>query len=201
MLVGRPTNHEDPLAHIIRGRAGRPQVIVVPDKSMQCVGRLWAAYSADVAGHQDSGAPSGRSPRTRHQRLFNVVALGAQGLLIGVTSLAAAALTVVVIGATARQDRAQCVDDLACLPHLGPAILAMLAMPVVMAVVGPLVAMLLHLSSPGLFATPVLWTVVAADLQDHWLFNSLTSTISIFLVSYALLAVWLGSDRTARNSG
>jgi hypothetical protein len=137
----------------------------------------------------------GRAPRTRDQRLFNVVALGAQGLLIGVTSLTAAALTVVVIGAAARQDRAQCVDDLVCLPHLGPAILAMLAMPVVMAVVGPLVAMLLRLSSPGLLAAPVLWTVVVADLQDHWPFNSLTSTILIFLASYALLAVWVGGEQ------
>jgi hypothetical protein len=133
--------------------------------------------------------------RTRHQRLFKVIVLAAQGLFIGVTSLAAAALTVVVIGATARQDRAQCVDDLVCLPHLGPAILAMLAMPVVMAVAGPLVALLLRLSSPGLFATPVLWTVVAADLQDHWPFNSLTSTILILLVSYALLAVWPGGEQ------
>lgn len=78
----------------------------------------------------------------------------------------------------------------------------MLAMSVVMAVVGPLIAKLLRLPSSGLFATPVLWPVMVASVgfgpaesQNHWPFNSLTSTISIFFVFYALLAIWVGGQQ------
>jgi hypothetical protein len=84
-----------------------------------------------------------------------MLALAAQGLLISVTSLVAAVLAAFVIAKTEGPVRAECVDDLACLPDLGPAILAIMAMPVVIVAVGPLVAKLLRLPSPGLFAAPV----------------------------------------------
>jgi hypothetical protein len=34
-----------------------------------------------------------------------------------------------------------------------------------------------------------------ADSQDHWPFNSLTSIVLIFLVMYALLAMWVGGQQ------
>jgi hypothetical protein len=129
-----------------------------------------------------------------------VLVWAAQGVVAGVTSLVAAVLTAFAIAKEAEPAGADCVD--VCLPDLGPAILAILAMPVVMGVVGPLVAKLLRLPTPGLFAAPVAWAVVVAsvwlgppDSRDHWPFNSLTSTVSIFLALYAVLAVWAGGQR------
>jgi hypothetical protein len=93
-----------------------------------------------------------------------------------------------------------------CLPDLGPVIFAFLAMPLVIAVTGPLVARLVRLTRPWLFAIPAIWALVVVFLAlgpggSFWPFNSAVSSAVIFLVPYALLAVYSGRRSPAAAIG
>ena len=139
------------------------------------------------------------------------------GLAIGVASTATAVAVAFAIVELVPADTSPCDSDLACLPDLGPLILAVASMPLVIAVVGPLIARLLHASRPWLFAAPAAWAVVLAcvglgpaDGQNRWPFNDTISSVVILLVPYSLIALWtlwLPKDQarstpmTSRESG
>ncbi|UWZ40586.1 DUF952 domain-containing protein [Dactylosporangium roseum] len=120
----------------------------------------------------------------------------ARGLGAGVASVAAALGVGWAILASAPPDP-PCDSDLACLPHLGPVIDAVLAFPVVVAVVGPLAGRLLRVPRPWWLAAPAAWAVVLAcvglgpaDGQAHWPFSSALSCLAILLLPYGLIAWW-----------
>jgi hypothetical protein len=131
-------------------------------------------------------------------------------LAIGVASAATAVSVAFAIVRFAPADTSPCDSDLACLPDLGPLILAITSMPLVIAIVGPLVARLLRASRPWFFAVPAAWAVVLAcvglgpaDGQNRWPFNDTFSSIVILLVPYSLIALWTSwqqaKDRARRT--
>ncbi|MEV4515432.1 hypothetical protein AB0K00_41560 [Dactylosporangium sp. NPDC049525] len=133
-----------------------------------------------------------------HGRPARTLALAAlRGLAIGVASTVAAAAVAFAIIALVKADDAPCDSDLACLPDLGPLILAVLAIPVAVAVTGPLVARLLRVPNPPLFAIPAAFMVVWACVSlgparnIRWPFNDLVSTVLILWLPYVLIAVWV----------
>src|ERR1700755_2942355 len=102
-----------------------------------------------------------------------------------VASVAAALGVGWAIFASAPPD-APCDSDLACLPDLGPVIHAVLAFPVVVAVVGPLAGRVLPVRRLGWLAAPAAWAVVLACVglgpaegQAHWPFSSAVSCLAI----------------------
>src|SRR5215813_13795214 len=75
-----------------------------------------------------------------------------RGLAIGLASIAAGIFVGFAIVKLVPADTSPCNSDLACLPDLGPLIFAIYAFPVVIALVGPLVARLLRAQRPWFFA-------------------------------------------------
>jgi uncharacterized protein (DUF952 family) len=129
----------------------------------------------------------------------------ARGLGAGVVSVAAALGVGWAILASAPPD-APCDSDLACLPDVGPVIHAMLAFPVVVAVVGPLAGRLLRVPRPWWLAAPAAWAVVLAciglgpaDGQAHWPYSSALSCLAILLMPYGLIAWWTSRPASART--
>ena len=118
----------------------------------------------------------------------------ARALAPGVASVAAALGVGWAILASAPPD-APCDSDLVCLPDLGPVIHAVLAFPVVVAVVGPLAGRLLRVPRPWLLAAPAAAVVLAcvglgpAEGQAYWPF-SMPCCLAILLVPYGLIAWW-----------
>ncbi|WP_426502491.1 hypothetical protein ACPPVO_33185 [Dactylosporangium sp. McL0621] len=128
-----------------------------------------------------------------------------RGLAVGVASVAVAVGAGLAIIELSSAGDSSCSSDLVCLPDLGPLIFATMLMPVLIAVTGPLVARLLGLARPLLFAVPAAWAVVLAcvglgpaDGRHRWPYNSAVSSIVILLVPYCLLALWV-SRRPARR--
>ncbi|MEU5726609.1 hypothetical protein ABZ783_33010 [Micromonospora sp. NPDC047738] len=128
--------------------------------------------------------------------------LVAAGLLVGLVTLGVAVAAALALAKLAEREPASCAEDAPCLPDLGPVILAILSVPVLMAVVGPLAARILRLPAPGLFAMPVIWAVVVAcvllgpaDRRQHWPFDSPVGLGFTFLLPYAGLALWAGHRR------
>ncbi|HKN52537.1 MAG TPA: hypothetical protein VJX66_08555 [Amycolatopsis sp.] len=133
-----------------------------------------------------------------------------RGLAIGVASAATAASVAFTIVKFAPANTSPCDSDIACLPDLGPLILAITSMPMVMAIVGPLVARLLGVSRPWFFVVPAAWGVVLAcvglgpaDGQNRWPFNDTFTSIVILLAPYSLIALWTSwrqaKDRAQRT--
>jgi hypothetical protein len=77
-----------------------------------------------------------------------------RGLATGVASAATAAAVAFATVEFAPADASPCDSDLPCFPNLGPLILAITSIPLVIAIVGPLVARLLGASRPWFFAVP-----------------------------------------------
>lgn len=109
----------------------------------------------------------------------------ARGLGAGVASVAAALGVGWTILASA-SPATPCDSDLVCLPDLGPVIHAVLAFPVVVAVVGPLAGRLVRVPRPWWLAAPVAWAVVLACVglgpvggQASWPFSSALSCLAI----------------------
>ena len=126
-----------------------------------------------------------------------------RGLAVGVASAATAAAVAFAIIALSPANTAACDSDLVCLPDLGPALLAITAMPLVIAIVGPMAAYLLGASRPGFFAVPAAWATVLAcvgtgpaDGQDRWPFNDAVSSVTILLLPYCLIALWAFRQQT-----
>ena len=126
-----------------------------------------------------------------------------EGLAVGVASVAAALAVAFAIVDFAPADTSPCDSDLACLPDLRPLILSVSSMPVVIAVVGPLVARLFALPWPWLFAIPAAWAAVMAcvglgpaDGQSRWPFHGTLTSLVILLVPYSLIALWIRWQRT-----
>jgi hypothetical protein len=131
-----------------------------------------------------------------------------RGLAIGVASASTAAAVAFAIVEFAPADASPCDSDLPCFPNLGPLILAMFSMPLVIAIVGPLVARLLGASRPWFFAVPAAWAVVlacvglySADGQNSWPFNDPYSSVVILLVPYSLIALWTSWQQTKDRAG
>ncbi|MEV0128763.1 hypothetical protein AB0H83_09890 [Dactylosporangium sp. NPDC050688] len=119
-----------------------------------------------------------------------------RGLAIGVVSAGAAVGVAFAIVELVPRDTAPCDSDLVCLPDVRSLILAIVSVPVVIAVVGPVVARLLGMAWPWLFAAPAGWAVVLAcvglgpaDGQEHWPFNDPFSSVVILLVPYCAIAL------------
>lgn len=126
-----------------------------------------------------------------------------RGLATGVASVACAAAVAFAIVEFAPADNSPCDSDLACLPDLGPLILAIVSLPLVIAIVGPLVARLLRMSRPWFFVVPAGWAVAVAcvglgpaDSRDRWPFNDVFSSLVILLIPYSLIALWTSWQRT-----
>jgi uncharacterized protein (DUF952 family) len=126
----------------------------------------------------------------------SVVSAVARGLGAGVASVAAALGVGWAILASA-PPAAPCDSDLVCLPDLEPVIHAVLAFPVVVAVVGPLAGRLFRVPRPWWLAAPAAWAVVLAcvglgpaDGQGFWPFSSAISCLAILLMPYGLIAWW-----------
>ena len=126
-----------------------------------------------------------------------------RGLVTGVASVACAAAVAFAIVKLIPADNSPCDGDLPCFPDLGPAILAVVSLPLVIAIVGPLVARLLRLSPPLFFVVPAGWVMVIAcvglgpaDGQDRWPFNDAYSSLGILLILYSLIALWTTWRRT-----
>ncbi|MBG6136364.1 hypothetical protein [Longispora fulva] len=77
-----------------------------------------------------------------------------------------------------------CDSDLACLPDLGPLIRAAFVGLVVVALVGPLVARVLRLRTPWMFAAPV-------GVMVCVMFSNSVLPLLLIWSSYAPLAVWV----------
>ncbi|GAA3241498.1 hypothetical protein GCM10010532_082590 [Dactylosporangium siamense] len=119
-----------------------------------------------------------------------------RGLAIGVSSATITAAVVVAIAKFTPVDDSPCDSDLACLPDVRPVIYALTCMPLVIAIVGPLIARLVGASRPLWFAVPAAWVVVLAciglgpaDGQDQWPFNDPFSSIAILLAPYIAIAL------------
>jgi hypothetical protein len=133
-----------------------------------------------------------------------------RGLAIGVASAATAASVAFAIVKLAPADTSPCDSDLWCVPDVRPLILAITSIPLVIAIVGPLVARLLGASRPWFFAVPAAWAVVVAcvgigpaDGQNRWPFNDTLSSVVILLAPYSLIALWTSwqqaKDRARRT--
>jgi hypothetical protein len=119
-----------------------------------------------------------------------------RGLAVGVASVAAAVAVALAIVESAPVDTSPCDSELACLPDLGPLILAVTSMPLVMAVVGPLVAWLLRASRPLFFTLPAAWALVLVCVglgtpSDRWPFNDTVSSVALLVLPYILVALWI----------
>jgi hypothetical protein len=150
----------------------------------------------------DEPEPSARRRPARPGSWWPVWAI-LEGLAVGVASVAAAVAVAFAIVDFAPADTSPCDSDLACLPDLGPLILAVSSIPVVIAAVGPLVARLFALPWPWLFAVPAAWAVVVAcvglgpaDGQSRWPFHGALTSLVILLVQYSLIALWTRWQRT-----
>jgi hypothetical protein len=126
-----------------------------------------------------------------------------EGLAVGVASVAAAVAVAFAIVDFVPADTSPCDSDLACLPDLGPLIFAVSSMPVVIAVVGPLVARLFALPWQWLFAVPAAWALVvacaglgSADDQRPRLLHDPVTSVAILLILYSLIALWTRWQRT-----
>jgi hypothetical protein len=134
--------------------------------------------------------------------------LFARGLAIGVASVA---LTVAVVSGIGWLTTGSCDSSdqgMGCRLHdLGVVVLLIAGTPVLLAMMGPLVAWLLRFRPPGclVFAAPAgwlaIWIWLAFSFQGaHWLAYSLGATAVILLISYCLSA-WLASAiESARRS-
>src|SRR5258705_5359128 len=121
-----------------------------------------------------------------------------RGLAVGVASTGAGVLVGFAVIELTPTDDGPCDSDLVCLPDLGPVILVVSLVAVVIALAGPLVAHLLGIRHPALFALPSAWAVVVAcvglgpaDRQDQWPFNDLVSSLLILWIPYSLIALWV----------
>jgi hypothetical protein len=120
----------------------------------------------------------------------------ARGLIVGAICMAFAAAVATAILWVAAPDEEPCDRDLVCIPDLGPLIAAVIAVPLAIALAGPLVAWLTRIPRPWLFALPAAWAVVLAmvvlgpgNLQAVWPFNSLAAILLILWVPYGLIAM------------
>src|SRR4051794_27883321 len=125
-----------------------------------------------------------------------------RGLATGVASIVCAAAVAIAIVKLVPADNSPCDSDLPCFPDLGPLILAAISVPLVIAIVGPLVARLLRMP-PWFFVVPAGWALVVAcvglgpaDGQDRWPFNDVFSSLGILLIPYSLIALWTSWQRT-----
>ena len=135
-----------------------------------------------------------------------VLRLFARGLVTGLASIALTVAVVFGLGWLASQ---QPCDGLGCLSGLGVAVLLVAGSPMLLAVIGPLVAWLLRFRPPAcfVFAAPPGWLGVWVCLgfqgfqSGSWLLYSLGATAVMLLISYGLSA-WLASAiELSRRSG
>ncbi|HTJ36082.1 MAG TPA: hypothetical protein VL738_22915 [Dactylosporangium sp.] len=120
-----------------------------------------------------------------------------RGLAVGIVAGAAAAGVAALILWLYPVDDGPCDSDLACLPDLEGVLLAVGSVPVVVAIAAPVAARLLGAPLAGLYAVPVVWVLVLtcvsvgpADGQRMWPFNSLASSLAIYLVPYTLIGLY-----------
>jgi hypothetical protein len=121
-----------------------------------------------------------------------------QGLIIGLVSVTGAASLAWAIGKTGEMEPSTpCHHDQWCVPDARPLMIAIILVPVVVMSAGPLAARLLRLPSPWFFVMPPLvWVgllvcVLLADFGNRWPFTDAFSTLSILVLLYPLVAVWV----------
>jgi hypothetical protein len=130
------------------------------------------------------------------QRRF--LSLFGRGLTTGVVSMTLTAAVVFAIGLLV--GLAPChAPERGCMSGLAAVGLMVLAAPVMLAIVGPLVARRLRFSRPGYlwFAAPAGWLVLwicVGIRSERWPFTSVTANVAVLLMLYCL-AAWLASRR------